>query len=119
MGAEKTLGRMVAEKKSGMYTAVALGQVLFSRHFTVSRQVNPYSATVKPEQSTKLFASEDGTLSKVAKTVPEPQELMTMLDALEANKFAFMVGLKCRGRRLLHVVAGPCPRQPAEVPADP
>ena len=90
MGAEKVLGRMVAEKKSGLYTAVALGEILFARHFTASKQVNPWSPTVKQEQSSKLFALEDGTLSKVAKTVPEPQRLMTMLDALEANKFAFM-----------------------------
>ncbi|CAE7265094.1 DNMT3A [Symbiodinium sp. CCMP2592] len=90
VGSEKTLGRMVAEKKSGLYTALALGEILFSRHFTASKQVNPFSSTTKPETSTKLFASEDGTLSKVAKTIPEPQRLVTMLDAFEACKFAFM-----------------------------
>ena len=90
LGAEKTLGRMVAEKKSGLYTALPLGEILFSRHFTASKQVNPYSSSTKPEVTTKLFASEDGTLSKVARTIPEPQRLVTMLDAFEANKFAFI-----------------------------
>ena len=90
LGAEKTLGRMVAEKKSGLYTALPLGEILFSRYFTASRQVNPYSSSTKPEVTTKLFASEDGTLSKVARTIPEPQRLVTMLDAFEANKFAFI-----------------------------
>ncbi|CAE7027728.1 DD3-3 [Symbiodinium sp. CCMP2592] len=66
VGSEKTLGRMVAEKKSGLYTALALGEILFSRHFTASKQVNPFSSTTKPETS-KLFASEDGTLSKACK----------------------------------------------------
>ena len=56
-----------------------------------SMQVNPYSSTTKPELSTKLFAAEDGTLSfKVARTIPEPQRLVTMLDSFEANKFAFL-----------------------------
>ena len=90
LGAETTLGRMVAEKKSGLYTALPLGEILFSRHFTASKQVNPYSSSTKPEVTTKLFASEDGTLSKVARTIPEPQRLVTMLDAFEANKFAFI-----------------------------
>ncbi|CAE7632238.1 DD3-3 [Symbiodinium sp. CCMP2592] len=90
LGAEKTLGRMVAEKKSGLFTALPLGEVLFSRHFTSSRQVNPFSATTKPETSTKLFAAEDGTLSKVTRGIPEPQRMVTMIDAFEACKFAFM-----------------------------
>ena len=68
LGAEKTLGRMVAEKKSGLYTALPLGEILFSRHFTASKQVNPYSSSTKPEVTTKLFASEDGTLSKESGT---------------------------------------------------
>ena len=49
----------------------------------------PYSSSSKPEITTKLFASEDGT-SKVARTIPEPQRLVTMLDAFEVNKFAFI-----------------------------
>ncbi|CAE7040700.1 ftsH [Symbiodinium sp. CCMP2592] len=67
LGAEKTLGRMVAEKKSGLFTALPLG-----------------------EMSTKLFAAEDGTLAKVTRGIPEPQRMVTMIDAFEACKFAFM-----------------------------
>ena len=104
---------MVAEKKNGTYTAIALGEILFARHFTASKQVNPFSAAAKNEVSTKMFANNDGTFEKVAKVVPEPQRLMTMLDAFDS------VRAQRRHRGLHRVVAGHGSRQPYQVPADP
>ena len=90
MGAVKTLGRMVTEKKNGTYTAIALGEILFARHFTASKQVNPFSAASKNEVSTKMFANNEGTFEKVTKVVPEPQRLMTMLDAFDSVRWALI-----------------------------
>ena len=59
---------MVAEKKSGTYTAVQVGEVLFARHFTASKQVNPFSTAAKHEVSTKMFANNHGTFEKVRKS---------------------------------------------------
>ena len=72
------------------YTAVALGEILFARHFTASKHVNPFSANAKNEVSTKMFANNDGTFEKVTKVVPEPQHLMTMLDAFDSVKWALI-----------------------------
>ena len=76
---------MVAEKKNSTYTAIALGEILFARHFTASKQLNSFSAAAKNE-----FANNDGTFKKVTRVVPEPQRLMTMLDAFDSIKWALI-----------------------------
>ena len=48
VGAEKTLGRMVAEKKSGLYTALPLGEILFSTRTEPLQRLAPLLVTVGP-----------------------------------------------------------------------
>ena len=89
-GADDILARMVSEKKNLSFTPVQLGELLAARHFTPSHQVNPWSLKNRDDPSVKMFAKEDGTFEKVAKTVPEPQRLLTMLDALDGVRWAFV-----------------------------
>jgi hypothetical protein len=88
---EETLARMVHESSvSLLYTPVKLGELMASRPFTSTGQVNLTNQKRRDDQAARLFASEDGALIRTPKALPEPQRLHSLMDALEAAQWAFL-----------------------------
>ena len=89
VGAEETLARMVHEKTvSGLYSPVKLGEVISVRHFTPSGQVNPWNRSETDRIEKLTF--ENGQFVRQPKATPEPQRLLTVIDAFESIKWAMI-----------------------------
>ena len=94
LGAEEVLSRMVHQHQSSkQYTPVRLGEIISLRHFTPSKSANPFAP--KDDSKTRLILDESGTFTKASRQVPEPQKLVTMLDAIDAIKWALMFARWC------------------------
>ena len=84
LGAEEVLSRMVHQHQSSkQYSPVRLGEIISLRHFTPSKSANPFAP--KDDSKTRLILDESGTFTKASRQVPEPQKLVTMLDAMFAR----------------------------------
>ncbi|CAE7275931.1 yciC, partial [Symbiodinium sp. CCMP2456] len=89
LGAEEVLARMVHQHQtSKQYSPVRLGEIISLRHFTPSKAANPFAP--KDDSRTKMILDDSGTFTKAMRHVPEPQKLVTLLDAVEAIKWALM-----------------------------
>ena len=89
VGADGVLARMVFEKTvSGLYSTAKLGEVMSFRHFTPSGQVNPWNR-FETERTEKL-TFENGAFVKRPKVAPEPQRLLTVIDAFESVNWAML-----------------------------
>ena len=80
-------------QSSKQYSPVRLGEIISLRHFTPSKSANPFAP--KDDSKTRLILDESGTFTKASRQVPEPQKLVTMLDAIEAIKWALMFARWC------------------------
>ena len=90
VGAEETLARMVFEfESSRLFTPVKLGEVISSRNFTPSRQVNPFAKT-EDRFAEALSLDSSGVLVRKDRRIPEPQKALTVIDALEAVRWAMI-----------------------------
>ena len=89
-GAEEVLARMVGEKETtNLFTPVRLGEVLAQRNLTPSKQVNPW-ARHDDNMSGVLSLDASGSLVKKEKYVPEPQKVLTFIDAIDAVRWAMI-----------------------------
>ena len=89
-GAEEVLARMVWEKETtNLFTPVRLGEVLAQRNLTPSKQVNPW-ARHDDNMSGVLSLDASGSLVKKEKYVPEPQKVLTFIDAIDAVRWAMI-----------------------------
>ena len=80
---------MVHEKTvSGLYSPVKLGEVISVRHFTPSGQVNPWNRSENDRIEKLTF--ENGQFVRQPKATPEPQRLLTVIDAFESIKWAMI-----------------------------
>ena len=90
VGAEETLARMVFEAESSrLFTPVKLREVISSRNFTPSRQVNPFAKT-EDRFTEALSLDHSGALVRRDRRIPEPQKALTVIDALEAVRWAMI-----------------------------
>ena len=90
VGAEEVLARMVHERQvSQLFTPVRLGEVIAARHFTPSGQINPW-AKGGDDRAERLALGSDGQFVKQQRPVPEPQRLLTVLDAFESIRWAMI-----------------------------
>ena len=90
VGAEETLARMVFEAESSrLFTPVRLGEVISTRNFTPSRQVNPFAKT-EDRFTEALSLDHSGALVRRDRRIPEPQKALTVIDALEAVRWAMI-----------------------------
>ena len=90
VGAEEVLARMVHERQvSHLFTPVRLGEVISSRHFTPSGQVNPWAKGAE-DRAERLSLGNDGQFVKQQQPIPEPQRLLTVLDAFESIRWSMI-----------------------------
>ena len=73
---------------SGLYSPVKLGEVISVRHFKPSGQVNPWNRSDTDRIEKLTF--ENGQFVRQPKTTPEPQRLLTVIDAFESIKWAMI-----------------------------
>ena len=66
-----------------------LGEVIAARHFTPSGQINPW-AKGGDDRAERLALGSDGQFVKQQRPVPEPQRLLTVLDAFESIRWAMI-----------------------------
>ena len=94
-GAEEVLARMVWEKETtNLFTPVCLGEVLAQRNLTPSK---PW-ARHDDNMAGVLSLDASGSLVKKEKYVPEPQKVLTFIDAIDAVRWAMIFCMQV-GRR--------------------
>ena len=88
VGAEEVLARMVHERQvSHLFTPVRLGEIISTRHFTPSKQVNPWAKGAE-DRAERLSLGNDGQFVKQQQAIPAPQRMLTVLDAFDSIRWA-------------------------------
>lgn len=89
MGAEVTLARMYFEHhNSKLYTPVPLGEILQSRSFQSSREVNPLA---KQNKKSMTLTLEDGSLIQKDEKEWQPRSALAILDGVNACRWAMIL----------------------------
>ena len=90
VGAENVLARMMHEHTvTTLYTPVRLGEILTTRSFTSSGQVNQL-ATKDREKEKSLGLDDSGNLTEKTNPSWDPRSILAILDGLEAVKWAYI-----------------------------
>ena len=90
VGAEEVLARMVHERQvSHLFTPVRLKEIISTRHFTPSKQVNPRAKGAE-DRAERLSLGSDGQFVKQQQAIPEPQRMLTVLDAFDSIRWAMI-----------------------------
>ena len=87
LGAENILARMIYEKQHKMFQPLKLGEILSTRAYTATLEVN--SLALRTKRKHDLIYT-DGTLQSAEREPYNPATLMGVCDAVEANMWAMI-----------------------------
>lgn len=87
IGAEPILARMIWEHENKCYNLLQLGEIIQARSFTSTGEINKLATK---EKDKCLEVSADFTLSAKKAKIFEPNSVISLLDALQAAKWAFV-----------------------------